>query len=297
MRVLFIVNPVAGKGHAAKIVPQIKSIMESMNEVDFNVEYTKAPKHAVEIAKKHSSGDYDIVFAVGGDGTVNEVVNGLVGSDTALGVLPGGSGNDFIRSLNISGDMESILRSTIKGQKKLIDVGTVNGRYFVNISSAGFDAEVVLATQRAKKYFLSGSAAYIAGLISTVFTKSSVDLRVVYDGGEINERALLVAVANGRYYGGGMLAAPDALLDDGAFDLCFISETSKLRLLTFFPMFIKGQHKGLKEVSFYRSRNVHIESPVPVSINIDGEVIRDTKVDFQIENKKLFVAVPESSIK
>jgi len=296
MKILFIINPAAGKGIALKQADRIVSAMEGLRDVEYEIKYTEKPGHATYIAREGAALGYNIVFAVGGDGTVNEVVNGLVGTGTALGVIPGGSGNDFIRSLNIKGSVEEIIEGTIRGQRKQIDVGITNGRYFINISSVGFDAEVVLATQKAKKFFLSGSTAYIAGLITTIFKRKADKIIMTIDGHEITKEVLLVAVANGKYYGGGMMAAPDAVIDDGLFDICLITNAPKLRMLRLFPRFIKGQHKDLKEVNFYRSQKVHIEACNPMPVNIDGEVYLDNSVTFEILRNALTVVVPADKI-
>lgn len=292
MRVLFIVNPVAGKGRALKIVPDIESEMEQMSEVEYKIEYSKGPGDATKIAEDYAAKGVDIVFAVGGDGTVNEVANGIIKTNTAMAVIPGGSGNDFIKSLGITGRPDEIIRNTLTGTKRKIDVGLVNGRYFVNISSMGFDAEVVIATQRAKKYFLSGSAAYVAGLISVIFTGRPSVVKMKADDIEVTDRVLLIAVANGKYYGGGMKAAPEAVIDDGLFDICFISRVPKIKMLFLFPKFMKGKHKEIKEVKFYRASKVTIEAEKPTYINIDGEVIQDTKAVFQIVKGGLAIAMP-----
>jgi len=292
MKVLFIVNPTAGKGRTIKIVPEIKAIMSELKEVEYEISYTEKSGHATGIAKNAADQGYDIVFAVGGDGTVNEVMNGLVKTNSALGVIPGGSGNDFVRTLGTKGDTAKIIKDAVNGTKKLIDVGFINDRYFINISSAGFDAEAVLATEQAKKYFLSGSLAYLAGLISTILSGKPNRVKISIGDKEIEESILLIAVANGKYYGGGMMAAPDAVLDDEMFDVCIIRAMSRIRMLSIFPQFMKGKHKKFKEVSFHRSDKVSIESLTPIAVNVDGEVFRDTKVTFEIIKKGLFITCP-----
>lgn len=292
MRVLFIVNPVAGKGRALKIVPIIESTMKTADGIEYKIEYSKGPGDAVKIARDYAATGIDMVFAVGGDGTVNEVANGLAKTNTAMAVIPGGSGNDFIRSLGITGKPDDIITRTLKGIRKKIDIGLINDRYFVNISSAGFDAEVVIATQKAKKFFLSGSAAYVAGLISVIFTGRPSSIKMKTDDVEISDSVLLVAVANGKYYGGGMKAAPDAIIDDGLFDICLISRMPKIKMLFLFPQFMKGKHKKFREVKFYRSRRVTIEAEKPIYINIDGEVVRDIRVTFELIKGGLAIAMP-----
>lgn len=292
MKILFIVNPVAGKGQAKRMVPDIKKMMADVDDADYDICYTEKAGHATSIARDGANQGYDIIYAVGGDGTVNEVMNGLVGTDSALAILPGGSGNDFIRTVDGKDDGDNIIKDTINGTKKLIDVGIINGRYFINISSVGFDAEVVLATERFKKLCLSGSAAYIAGLISTIFTRKPSRVKIAMDGIEIEKEILLTAVANGKYYGGGMKAAPDAVFDDGLFDVCVIEKVSKLKMLLLFPQFIKGRHARFKEVSFYKSKKVCIKSQKPIAVNVDGEVYMDTDINFEIVRNKLYVMIP-----
>lgn len=292
MRVLFIVNPVAGKGRALKIVPIIESAMKAVEGIEYKIEYSKEPGDAAKIAGDYAAEGIDIVFAVGGDGTVNEVANGLAKTNTAMAVIPGGSGNDFIRSLGITGKPDEIIIKTLKGSRKKIDIGLINDRYFVNISSTGFDAEVVIATQKAKKFFLSGSAAYVAGLISVIFTGKPSMVKMKTDDVEVSDTVLLIAVANGKYYGGGMKAAPDAVIDDGLFDICLISSLPKIKMLFLFPQFMKGEHKKFREVKFYRSKRVVIEAEKPIYINIDGEVVRDTKVTFELIKGGLAIAMP-----
>ena len=290
MKVSFIVNPAAGKGKAKSFVFPIEEAMKSLNEISYEICFTKKAGHATELARSAAALGCKIVYAVGGDGTVNEVMNGLVGTNSALSVLPGGSGNDFARSIDIHGDIIQIIRQTLKGKIKPIDVGIINGRYFINISSVGFDAEVAL--QRFKKSVFSGSAAYVAGLISTIFTCKSIKIKFKADETEFEKMILLTAVANGKYYGGGMKAAPDAILDDGKFDICIIDWLPKIKMLFLFPKFMKGKHESLKEVNFLRSEKVTLESCEPVAINIDGEVLQDTRISFEMIKKGLLVAMP-----
>lgn len=293
MKILFIANPVAGKGKVLKIVPKIINVMSHIDNVEYNVIYSERAGHATEIAAAGVKDGYDIIFAVGGDGTVNEVVNGLVNSSSALGIIPGGSGNDFARSLNISGDIEEIIKGSICGDRKDVDIGLVNGRYFVNISSVGFDADVTLSAKKARRFFLSGSVAYIAGLIITIFFRKPSKVRIKLNGMEIRRVILLTVVANGKFYGGGMLPAPDAVVDDGLFDICVIDNLSKIKLFALFPKYIKGTHGELKEVTFYKGQHVEIDSEEPISINIDGEISKGNKLDFKILKKALTVAVPK----
>jgi YegS/Rv2252/BmrU family lipid kinase len=274
---------------AFKRVPQIEEAVSCIDGLEYEIVYSEKPGHAVSLAKKAAEDRYEIVFAVGGDGTVNEVINGLIFTDVLFSVIPAGSGNDFVRTAGIHGSVKDIIHKSINGSKKLIDAGLVNGRYFINISSVGFDAEAALATQKMKRMFLSGSAAYIAGLIKTIFTKKDDDVTISLNGQAIKEKIILVAVANGKYYGGGMMAAPEAALNDGLLDICCISTMPRLKVLFLFPQFIKGRHDKFREVKFYRTERIEIVSDKLMPVNLDGEVYRNNKVVIEIIKNALFI--------
>ncbi|EYE88980.1 diacylglycerol kinase [Fervidicella metallireducens AeB] len=287
MGILFIINPVAGKGKAEKIVPIIQEICEKCN-IDYKILHTTKPKEGTELAKWGTENGYERIISVGGDGTLNEVMNGVVGSQSAIGVIPGGSGNDFIKSINSEKDLERIILDNIYGEINHIDLGKCNGRYFINVASGGMDAEVLINTHRAKRIF-SGSMAYLVGLINTIFTYRFKRVKVKIDDLLLEDELTLTAVANGRYYGGGMLPAPMADLRDGYFDICFIKKVSKTKMLRLFPKFIKGEHEKIKEVFFYKGKHVELSSDEEIAVNIDGELELSKRIEFEIIPKALSV--------
>jgi len=303
MKHLFIINPVAGKGKALEYIPKIKDFFSRRQDDMYFIETTEKPGHAVDLVKQYVSKDTYRVYSVGGDGTLNEVLNGIAGSDSSLAVIPAGSGNDFVKSLvNYSplylsqkDEAKSVLLEKLAhGQEKLADIGRINDRYFINISSIGFDAEVVYNTNRIKKLpLVTGIFAYILGVFSTLISYSKNILRISIDNNSIETDTLLVAVANGRYYGGGMQPAPAASIYDGIFDICLIKGVGRLRILKFFPKFIKGRHSDVKEVSFHRSKQVKIYSNHKVALNVDGEVsMVDGEIDFEIIPGGIKVVIP-----
>lgn len=292
MKLLFIVNPVAGKGKAKKLIPEIEDAVGGMDGVDFKIVCTEKAGEAVGIASAAAGEKCDIVFAVGGDGTVNEVANGLVNTGCAMAVIPGGSGNDFIRSFGMKGSVRDIIGEAIGCERSYIDVGFINNRCFVNIASVGFDAEVVINKQKVERFFLSGSLAYLAGLIITIMDRKSPYVRITADGRSMERKILLAAIANGKYYGGGMMPTPEAAMDDGLFDICLVSAISKMKMFFLFPKFMKGTHGSIKEVSFFRSESVLIESDEPIPVNVDGDVFEDTRVLFKLIKRGLCVAMP-----
>lgn len=295
MKHLFIINPIAGKGSSVKLIPEIRKLFEGRKE-EYVIEVTERPGHATEIAAKHASSDNLRVYSVGGDGTLNEIVNGMAGSSCSLAVIPAGSGNDFSRSLEEGDDAAEVLRKTVDGVEKRIDLASVNGKYFINIASVGFDAEVVHNTEAFKKLpLITGSFAYILGILSTILRYKNNYISLNIDGTTLETAVLLVAVANGRYYGGGMLAAPEAIVDDGLFDICIVKRMKRPKVLTLFPEFMKGRHASIEEVSFRRGKRVEISSANELLLNIDGEIVKTKKAVFEIIPRGISVTVPSGS--
>jgi diacylglycerol kinase (ATP) len=289
MKHLFIVNPAAGKGMAMEFIPKIHSIFKDLEE-HYIIEITKRPGHAQEIVKQYVQMEDYRVYSIGGDGTLNEVLNGIVGSGSILGIIPAGTGNDFIRSITGFGNTENILERTIKSGDFYVDLASVNGRYYINVASVGLDAEIAYNAKVFKKSrFLSGSAAYIFSIFITLLKYKSKLMNIEIDGKNTELKTLLISVANGKYYGGGMKVAPTALLDDGLLDICLIKHVNKLKILVLFPKLIKGTHHTIKQVSFYKGRKVVIRSSEKLSLNIDGEIFRTKEAIFEVLSKAIRV--------
>ncbi|PYG89039.1 YegS/Rv2252/BmrU family lipid kinase [Ruminiclostridium sufflavum DSM 19573] len=293
MKHIFIINPKAGKGKAIELLPVINDLFKDKGE-EFIIRVTAYPGHATEIAREYSGMGACRIYSVGGDGTVNEVVNGMAGSRSSLGIIPTGSGNDFIRSIALVYDIREMLERTINGKEKSIDLARVNDKYFINISSIGFDADVVFNAGKFKRVpGVTGSMAYIISIIYTVLKKKIFPVKIYIDNKEMELKILLAAIANGRFYGGGIMAAPEAEIDDGFLDICLITGVSRFRILSLFPKYIKGEHRQLEEVSFYRGKNIKIESNAELRLNIDGEIMPSSEIEFEIINKGINVIIPD----
>lgn len=293
MSLIFVLNPVAGKGKARELKPIIEKICKD-NNIEFQIRETSLPGDGKTIALQAVKEGYKKIISVGGDGTLNEVLNGIIGSDASLGVIPGGSGNDFIRSINQSRDIERIILDIINGEERYVDIGLCNNKYFINVGSAGFDAEAVIKTEKAKKFF-SGSTAYIAAVLHTILKYRGWDMEVEIDDKKFKSRTLLTAIANGGYYGGGMMPAPEARIDDGYFDVCHVGHMSKLKMLVLFPKYMKGKHGSIKGVSFYRGKRVRITCSEPVAVNLDGEIIKDREIEFKLIQNGIKVIFPKKA--
>lgn len=292
-KILFIINPVAGGGKAEALIPLVKETMDKYKK-EYDIKLTTKPKEAIEIAEE-SVETYEITVAVGGDGTVNEVARGLINKGKGtLGIVPGGTGNDMAKSLGISIDPVDALETLCKGLKKDIDIGHVNSSNFLNIASVGFDAEVVINNVNLKKVIKSGIS-YAISVFYTLLSFKRKKVRITIDNNIIEEKIILLAVGNGKYYGGGMKILPMAKLDDEYLDICIVSNVSKLKLLFLFPTIFKGNHiKYKKYVKMYKGKTIKVETKDKIYLNIDGETASEIEeIVFSIENNKLNVVCEE----
>ncbi len=284
-KVLFIINPVAGGGRAKNLTSLIAEKMLA-NSIEFEIIETTKPKEATKIVEAATN---NIVIAVGGDGTVNEVAKGLINRGSGiLGIIPGGTGNDMCKSLGLSMDPNRAIETVINRKTKEMDIGLANGQCFLNIASVGFDAEVVKNTEKIKMK-IKGKVAYILGVLVTLFNYKMKQTTIEIDNELFNKRMLLMAVGNGQYYGGGMKILPHAKIDDGYLDLCLVKDISNIKLLFLFPSIFKGNHlKHTKYVEIYKAKNIRIKTLGDVYLNLDGDLIHSEKeVHFQLSEKKL----------
>lgn len=288
-KLLFIINPVAGGGKSRRLVPLIKETMNE-NGIQYDIILTTKPKEAIGIAEEKSL-SYDTIVAVGGDGTVNEVAKGLINSKRGtLGIIPGGTGNDMSKSLGISMNPKEALQSILNGYKKVIDIGNVNGHHFLNISGIGFDTDVLKRTESIKKRF-KGKMAYVLGIISALIGFKIKEIYLEIDDKDYKKNAVLLAVGNGSYYGGGMKVLPMAINDDGYFHVCLVKDISNFKILFLFPLIFKGNHIKLKKyVEIYKAKKVKVVTEEDNMLNLDGELIPLGKeIDFCIDDYKLSV--------
>jgi diacylglycerol kinase (ATP) len=283
LRAKVIVNPVAGAYSTRRKWPRINKLLKHIG-LSFDYEYTEGVGHAIELARVAASDGYRYVVAVGGDGTVNEVANGILhstsSSNTSLGVVSTGTGSDFARSVGIPRDYTVACSFLTSSRRLLIDVGVVEykskgqslQRFFINAAGVGFDAAVVKATERLPKYF-GGTIPYVAGLLRTLsgYQNKSV---VVHLGNKVEvKRILSVVVANGCYFGGGMYMAPQAKLNDSLLDVMTVGDIGKFELLKALPMVYKGTHISHPKVRMEKATHIIIESSERFLVHADGELL------------------------
>jgi diacylglycerol kinase (ATP) len=287
-----IVNPAAGASTTHRKWPRISRLLKHIG-LSFDHQYTEGSGHAIELAMTAAADGYRYLVAVGGDGTVNEVANGMLLSADAdgmsLGVISTGTGSDFARSTGIPRHYINACSSLTSLRRTLIDVGIVEyqskgkheKRFFVNASGIGFDAAAVEATERMPKYF-GGTIPYLTGLLRTLigYRNKSVTLRI---GDEVKStRILSVVVANGGYLGGGMHVAPDSILNDNLLDVVVIGDIGKFDLLKSLPMVYKGTHGKHPKVSMEKALSVSVESSERILVHADGELLGEGPASFRI---------------
>ena len=287
-----IVNPVAGAGRTGKKWPEIMHLLKHFG-LPFEHELTEAPGHAIELAKAAAKDGYEQVVSVGGDGTVNEVVNGLYDSgnlgNIMLGIISTGTGQDYVRTLGIPRLYPEICSRLASPRKLLVDIGVIEywnrgemtKRLFVNFAGMGFDAEIVRRTTQNYKT-LGSNASYLAGLVSTLLFYENKEISLAIDGEVVARKVCAVIMNNGKYGGGGMLAAPDADLTDGFLDVLVIGDLAKPDLLWSLPRIYKGTHLTHPKVTMKRAREVEIRSDKRLLLQADGELLGEVPARFYL---------------
>lgn len=288
----FIVNPVSGNGRCAGIMKSLSGKLDS-RKVEYEIAYTEAPGHAEELAAAAAERGAGAVVAVGGDGTVMEVAAGLLksGGKAALGVIPGGTGNDYRRSFGIPMDAAGALDVVLDGKPTPADAALCNGKPFFNIGSVGFDVKVV---EESLKMRALGALSYYAAVFKTLLFYKCGKMRLWIDGEQQEKDILISVIGNGLFYGGGMKVLPNADPGDGKFDVCVIDEIPRLKIAMLFPQFPSGGHVKFPFVHFYRCEKVVIDSMgEPFSVQADGEVWPGvTSAEFSILPGALMVLAP-----
>ena len=281
--------------------PQIMGLFKESG-LHFEHDLTEAPGHAIELAKSAVEKGYEMVVSVGGDGTINEVVNGLYEAgkleDAMLGIISTGTGSDYIRTIGISRRCEEACRCFIQPKKLTVDLGVVeyreNGRdvkrIFVNFAGMGFDAEIVRRTTQQFKA-LGSMPSYLLGLLTTLMFYRNRDISLIIDGEEVEQRVCTVMMNNGRYGGGGMLTAPDASVADGFFDVLIIGDLTKPDLLRSLPRIYKGTHLTHPKVTMRRAKEVEIRSTQSMYLQADGELLGELPSRFRVLPSALSIAV------
>ena len=292
-KTLVILNPVSGNGHAEKLWPQIEIALRQ-GGLSFDVVRTNAPRAGVALAAQAKQNGYETLISVGGDGTTNEVANGMLrasaGAPTGiLGVIPVGSGNDFTKMLSAppqpgSSDLpnwRASINQILAAETRWVDVGRVtadhpapgfdaSGHYYVNGLDTGFGALVAMHAHEIP--FLQGFPMYLTAVFKTLLKFSVPRVKIKVDQSVLEQASTMIAVSNGRCIGGGFWITPAALNDDGLLDVMIARGLGRIGILSLLPKVMQGTHPGDPRVTFRQGAHVTIESPDPLVVETDGEI-------------------------
>jgi YegS/Rv2252/BmrU family lipid kinase len=277
---LVVLNPTAGRGSGARLLSRISACLEE-HGLDYQLEVTTGPGHATHLAREAAVRGRAAVVAVGGDGTTNEVLNGLMqaGGDangTALGVLPIGTGNDFAFGAGLPLNLEEACRVAVRGGSRVLDVGCFHAdneqlRFFGNGTGVGFDAVANIESRKIRR--LRGDLLYLVAVLRTLaFYYHAPQTTIRVDDQEIVQPCLLISVMNGRRMGGAFYLTPDSRMDDGLLDLCVAAKVGRPKMVAFVPRFMRGTHITDRDINMIQGRKVIIVSDSPWAAQVDGEI-------------------------
>jgi YegS/Rv2252/BmrU family lipid kinase len=295
----FLVNPASDNGATGKRWPELAHRAARLG-LSGETLFSERPGHLIELAASAVDRGATLVVAVGGDGTLNEVVNGIAQKDVDLATIPLGTGMDFVRTYGIPTKFDDAVRVALDGETRTIDAGRVRyrtwggdeaERWFANVGSVGMSGAVAQRANGMSKA-LGGKATFFYALTRVFLEWENTDVTVKLDDGERRGRMHDVIVANGVWHGGGMMLAPEARPDDGLFDVVFIGDVSKVDFLTTAPKIYKGKHVAHPKVEVVRSAHVDVDAAEHLPIEVEGEQVGTTPAAFEVVPGALRVRVP-----
>jgi YegS/Rv2252/BmrU family lipid kinase len=300
VRAKLIVNPTSGPWNIQRELP---TVLDHLEQHDWQVtpHITTGPGEATDLAQRARDQDLDAVFVVGGDGTINEVINGLAEGQVALGVLPGGTGNVWARELGLPTrsprhllPLVDAVRVLVPGARRRIDLGKTNGRYFLQWTGLGLDAEVTYAMEpRTRRQRRLGVVGYIVAGVTIATSMAGIRSRIYIDDEIIYRRSILTVISNSQLYGGIVRIATDARLDDGLLDVNVFSGTGFGSVVRTALGVITRLHVHDPRHSFYQGCKIRIETDKPMAIHVDGEPFDTTPLECQVVPRALSILIPQ----
>jgi diacylglycerol kinase (ATP) len=296
---VFLVNPEAENGATGRRWPELAHRAAALG-LRGDALLSERPGQLAELAREAADGGAELLVAVGGDGTVNEVANGIAGRSVPLAVIPRGTGWDFVRTHGIPRRLEDAVELALHGRTREIDLGRARYRawdgaeresLFANIASAGMSGAIAKRANESSKA-LGGKASYLWATLAVFARWRNDDVRVRVDGEEHAGRMHDVVVANGRYFGGGMKICPDAEPDDGLFDVLLIGDLTKRDLLLTLPKTYRGKHLPHPKATMLRATSVDVETAEPLQVELDGEQPGTTPASFEVVPRALRLRTP-----
>lgn len=290
MKIFLIVNPAAGKNQGAKALEKAILLLKNKG-IQPEVKTSKFSGHAIELAQQFDPSEYDGIVAVGGDGTLFELINGLLKKqenfELPIGQIPVGTGNSFIKDLQIE-SIEDAVEKIVGGNFRKIDVGIFKypegEHYFINLLGTGFVANVA---HRAGRYKALGPLSYVIGVFEEVSRLKAVPVHIIIDGKVYQRDYIFAEICNSTKTGGNMIMAPDAKIDDGLLDIVLLNNISRLNLLKVFPKIFKGKHVNDSHVETFKGKHIKIVTETPQRLTPDGEVFGSTPIEVSILPHKI----------
>lgn len=285
--VAVVLNPTAGGGKALGLLPRINTELTKLKR-PYEIHVTSAPGDALATARRFAEDGAGLIVSVGGDGTLNEVINGILesGARVPFGLVSAGHGGDFARTAGTSRHVDVAVQRACSGRTRAIDAGRATfddgtSRAFINVAGLGFDA---LVAEKAHKTRLPGSTLpYLTAAFSTLATFKNIHVKIEVDGVATETKAVFVQIANAKYMGGGLMMAPDADIEDGELQLAVIGDFKKLELLRALPGVYKGKHVTLEKFSQSPAKRIRVETVQTARIQVDGEMMGAAPVTFTVE--------------
>ena len=301
MKVAVVANPTSGRGRGAALIPQVDALLRSLG-VEHTIHVSQNAHDPERLARTAASAGAEVVAALGGDGHIGACVNGLMnaGTSTALAVIPAGTGNDFARLIGINPKEPLTAVQVLRfPELKRIDVARLKlpqgERYYANVAGAGFDSEANAYANRMR--WFKGKTRYVIATLALLPGFRAARFQITVDGKHHEVPAMLVAVGNGRSYGGGMRVCPDAKVDDGVFDITVVGEVSKLDFIKTFPKVFTGRHVTHPKVQRLWGAEVSIAAERTLQVFADGEHAGTLPATFTIVPSALEIVVPPSERK
>lgn len=276
MKYIFIVNQSAGRGRCNKILPKIEEECNKRNW-EYEIRYITKEKSGYDIAMEYKD-EENVIYVVGGDGTLSVTLPAFIGTKNKLGIIPAGSGNDTYRTIK-----------TMENGEHLIDLGKINEKYFINVACTGVDAEVANNIDKFRNKIIPTSQIYNVSIIYTFATFKCKKIKIKTSIKTIEDAYTILSICNGSYYGGGFRIAPKSLLTDGLLDIYYAEKMSKVKMIPLILKLKKGNHEGKRRIHKFRTNHVELELEEEITFNVDGEKLTDKKFVIDIIPKAILI--------
>ena len=276
MKYIFVINAIAGRGKYKEILPNIKKVCKNRN-IKYEIRYITEKVSGVDIVKEYKN-EENVIYVVGGDGTLTRTIPGIIETKNKLAIIPSGSGNDTYKAIK-----------TLPYGENIIDLGKINNTYFINVACAGLDAEVANNIDKLRNTKIPTKHLYTASIIYTFLNYKFNNAIFKTNIKNISAKYSTISICNGAYYGGGYKIAPKSQLTDGLLDVYFIDKMSRFRIIKLLLKLKNGKHEGKKKVHKFRTNHVEIEIEKEITFNVDGEKLTDKKFIIDLLPKAITV--------